>query len=133
MSAVVTATLLPDRPPRRHDEDATQRAVIQYLDWALPADGIAFAIPNGGKRHPREAARLKGLGVKAGISDICVVFRGRAFFIELKTPRGVLSEAQRNMMRKLNYCDAPVMVCRSVADVEAGLRECCVPLRGSVA
>jgi hypothetical protein len=36
------------------------------------------------------------------------------------------------MANKLNYCGANVMLCRSVDDVEAMLRECCIPLRASV-
>jgi hypothetical protein len=94
---------------------------------------MAFAIPNGGKRHAREASRLKGLGVRAGIPDIAVVFRGRAAFIELKAARGVMSPEQRAMTRKLIYCGAAVCVCRSVAAVEAALLEACIPLRAGVA
>ena len=132
MSAVVTATLLPSPARRRHIEDDLQRQVFQFLDWALPADGIAYAIPNGGKRHAREAARMKGLGVRAGMPDIGICFRGRALYVELKAPRGVVSEAQREMAKRLNYAGAAVMLCRSVPEVEAALREACVPLRGTV-
>jgi hypothetical protein len=133
---VDTRWLEPDAKPRavrRHDEDDLQRAVIQYLDWALPDEGVAYAIPNGGKRHAREAARMKGLGVKAGVPDIGICYRGRALFVELKAKRGVVSPAQRAMTRKLTYCGAAVMLCRSVDELEAQLREACVPLRGSVA
>ena len=36
-----------------------------------------FRIPNGGSRHPAEAARLKAQGVKAGVPDLCIpVARG---------------------------------------------------------
>lgn len=125
--------LLPARAPRRHEEDDLQRAIVQYLDRALPSEGIVFAIPNGGKRSKTQAARMKGLGVKAGVGDLCVVYRGRAFFIEVKTQRGVLSVVQRNMLNKLQYCGAPVCCCRSVEEVEAALREACIPLRASVA
>ena len=58
---------------------------------------------------------------------------GRALYIELKAPRGVVSQDQREMIRKLIYCGAPVMLCRSVEQVEAQLREACVPLLASVA
>ena len=128
---VVTATLLPDPPRRRHLEDDLQRAIIQYLDLALGPDGVAYAIPNGGKRHAREAARVKGLGVKAGIPDIGICYRGRALYIELKAPRGVMSPAQRQMQQRLNYAGGEVMLCRSVEDAERALRECGVHLRAS--
>jgi hypothetical protein len=131
--SVATASLLPEPPRRRHEEDDLQRSVIQYLDLALGPDGVAYAIPNGGKRSKKEAARMKGLGVKAGIPDIGICFRGRALFIELKAPRGVVSQAQRDRCRELTYAGAAVCCCRSVPEVEAALREACVPLRATVA
>lgn len=133
MSGVITATLAVRAPvPRAHEEDDLQRAVMQFLDLALPADGIAYAVPNGGKRSPRTAARFKGMGLKAGIPDIAVIYRGRAAFVELKAKRGVMSVAQKAMQRRLIYCGAEVCLCRSVADVEASLRECGIPLRARV-
>ena len=117
---------------RNNEEELLQRSVMQYLIVALPPDAVAFAVPNGGLRSPREAARMKGMGVTAGIPDIAIVFRSRALFIELKGSRGVMSVAQRSMANKLHYCGAAVMLCRSVDDVEAQLREACVPLRASV-
>jgi hypothetical protein len=131
--SVVTASLPLDvRTVRRHDEDDLQRSVVQFLRWSLPADAEYFAIPNGGKRHSKAAARLVGQGVRAGIPDLCVVHRSRAIFIELKTAHGVLSTVQRQMRRKLEYAGCTVLVCKSVANVECGLRECGVHLRAGV-
>jgi hypothetical protein len=121
------------RVRRQHPEDDLQRSVVQFLRLALPPDAVHFSIPNGGKRHPREAARMVGLGLVSGIPDICVIHRGRVAFIELKAKAGVMSAAQKEMTRRLVYCGAAVCLCRSVEDVEAQLREACVPLRASVA
>ena len=118
---------------RRHEEDSLQRAVMQFLNVALPPDGVAFAVPNGGKRHAREAARMRGMGVKAGIPDIAICLRGRALFIELKAKRGIQSVAQREMQQKLEYCGAVVCLARSVEEVEAALRRWAVPLRARAA
>jgi hypothetical protein len=132
-SAVATASLLPEPAPRRHAEDDLQRACCAFLEWALPPDAVFYAVPNGGKRHKREAARMAGLGLRAGVPDLAIVHRGRALFVELKSGRGVMSPAQRSMAQRLNYAGAAVCCCRSVEEVEAALREACVPLRGSVA
>ena len=106
-SAIATASLLPSPAPRRHLEDDLQRAVIQYLGLALGSRGVAYAIPNGGRRHAREAARMKGLGVRAGMPDIGIcVDGGKALFVELKAPRGVMSDAQKDMARRLTYLGA---------------------------
>ena len=50
-----------------------------------------IAIPNGGKRNPREAARLKKQGVKAGVSDLFLPIPSNGFhglWIELKNATG---------------------------------------------
>ena len=128
---IPTATLLPDRPRRRHEEDDLQRAVVAFLAVALPDDAMAFAVPNGGQRHPRAAARLKGLGVVAGVPDLAIVWRGRVRFVEMKSARGVLSEAQKQTIRRLHYCGAIVLTCRSLEEVERGLRDTGVPLKAT--
>lgn len=78
-------------------EDAEQKALIQWADMTrfptAPASGgdkigdHLFAIPNGGWRGRIEAARLKGLGVRAGVSDLFLAFpvgKFAGFFIEMK-------------------------------------------------
>lgn len=44
---------------------------------------------------------MKGLGVVAGVPDICVIKGGCAHFLELKAPRGVVSEKQGAVHCKL--------------------------------
>jgi len=119
-------------PKRNHAEDDLQRQVCKFLDVALPPDATYFSIPNGGKRHPREAARMSGLGLRPGVPDLCIVFRSRAFFLELKTASGRQSVQQRHMANTLHYCGAHVMLCRSIEDVERSLREATLPLRATV-
>lgn len=124
--------LLP-RAPRNNDEEQLHRATWRYLQWSLPDDAVAYHPANGGLRHRKAAARMAGLGVVAGVPDLAIVWRGKALFIELKAGRGVVSAAQKSLHRKLVFCGAEVMTCRSVPEVEAALRECGVPLRGRCA
>jgi hypothetical protein len=131
VSGVITSGLLPDPPRRGHPEDELQRSVVQFLRVALPDDAIAYAVPNGGQRHSKAAARLVGLGVRAGIPDLAIVWRGHALFVELKAARGTLSAVQRQMIDKLHVCGAMVAVCKSLECVEGSLREMGVPLRAS--
>ena len=59
-------------PQRRHLEDDQAVALIQWRDTYVrkyPELGLLIAIPNGGKRNAREGARLKRMGVRAGVSD----------------------------------------------------------------
>ena len=133
MSVAVTSTLWEkQRAPRQRPESLTQRAVHQYLRWALPPDAVHFSIPNGLMRSKKAGAAAVGEGLLAGVPDLCIVWRGRAFFLELKAPHGVVSAAQRETQRRLIYAGAEVMVCKSAEQVEAALREAGMRLRGSV-
>ena len=49
---------------------------------------VWFAVPNGGKRWPIEAAIMKGLGVRAGVADLIFIHRSRPFALELKADSG---------------------------------------------
>lgn len=117
-----------DRP-----EEVLQRAVAAFLDMALPDDAAWFHVPNQrGTRKRWENALLKALGVKAGVPDCCIVYRGRAAFIELKASGGGLSETQKAMQRRLTLAGAVVMTCHSLEEVE-GVVGALMPLRGRVA
>lgn len=98
-------------------EEALQRAVAQYLDLALPTDAVWFHVPNGGGRSKAEAGVLKAMGVKAGVPDIYILHNGKSLFIELKPPKRYLSNAQKEMTRKLLLANARVDVCRSLDQV----------------
>jgi len=117
---------------RRHDHDDLQAAVMEYLTWALPHDAVAHHSPNEGKRSLRAQRELKRGGTKKGWPDIEIIWRGKPVFIELKTRGDYLSAAQKELTKRLIYCGADVMACRSIAEVEASLREIGLPLRASV-
>ncbi len=61
---------------KKQYEDAEQEALFQWARLEpMPNDpGVVgeylFAIPNGGRRNVREAARFRRQGVKAGVSDL---------------------------------------------------------------
>lgn len=47
-----------------------------------------FAVPNGGNRSKREAAKFKATGLVAGVSDLIVVQPNNVLFIEVKFKKG---------------------------------------------
>lgn len=113
---------------RKHDEDDIQESVCTFLRWSLPVDATYWHVPNGGKRHRREAARMVRLGVRAGLPDLHIAYRGRLYCIELKTPTGQLSESQKQMIPKLVKCGVLVEVCTSLDEVVATLDLWGIPL-----
>lgn len=83
--------ITPEQLAATGTEDAEQKALFAWI--AL--DGIKkhpdlkwlFHIPNGGSRHKAEAAKLKAMGVKSGVPDLCLpIKRGpySGLYIELK-------------------------------------------------
>jgi len=122
---------------RLYPEDDLQRAVIETL-WLSPSLR-AIAIPNGGKRNIREAARMKGLGVTAGVFDLMVFWEpAKVAIIELKAPGKVtgkkrplsaLSAEQLAWFGTMQVMGHYVTVCDSVESVENFLRQCGAPVR----
>lgn len=102
-----------------------QSAVFEFLSATLPPECVYFCIPNGDGRMTRAPGAL------AGIPDICIIYRGRPIFIELKAKRGAVKMHQRFMHDRLTLSGAVVMVCRSLDEVVDFLAPL-VPLRGRV-
>lgn len=90
-------------------ESDIQIAVMQHLRIRA-REAVAFHVPNGGARSKAEAGRFKAEGVEAGIPDVCILFRGRFYCLELKTSRGRLSPAQAAMHDRLRAAGANVAV-----------------------
>jgi hypothetical protein len=107
----------------RHIEHQHQVALIQWagrtrlpesLDVKAGATVATYllAIPNGGKRNPREAMRLKAEGVKPGVSDLLLPLRRHGFgslWVEMKAPGNKPTPSQRewlDLMRDAGYCAA---------------------------
>lgn len=128
---IPTASLLPDKPARRNDEEKFGRTFAQYMRFALPDNATFTHIPLGGQRHSRAAAKLAAMGTKAGWPDYIIVHNGNAIFIELKTDRGALSAVQKQVHEKLRLCGATVLVARSIEGIECALRELGIPLMAS--
>lgn len=83
------------KPARKQEEAELQKAIWQH--WLIRGNpnAIMYAVPNGEHRSKSTGARLKAMGVVAGVSDFAVVMPdGRAGFLELKLVSGSLSRAQ---------------------------------------
>ena len=80
-------------------------------------------IPNGGKRDAKEAAVLKQMGVKAGVSDIHFPYpSGRyiGMYIEMKFDTNIPSKEQREFLREMELVGHYCCICYSaVAAVKA--------------
>jgi hypothetical protein len=100
-------------------EHAEQRA---FFGWLLlmqhrgtyPRAGMAYAIPNGGKRDAVTASRLKVEGVKPGVPDICFpvpIGTYAGLYIEMKIKGGTVSDSQKAWRDALRECGYAAAVC----------------------
>ena len=88
-----------------------QSAIAKHFAWRA-RQGIWWAhIPNGGLRSKIEASILHGQGVKPGAPDLLIVADGKAYFLEIKTKAGRVSQAQADCHEKLHRAGAEVAVC----------------------
>ena len=61
---------------------------------------------------------LKRSGLKPGWPDIQLLKDGVYHGIEIKTERGIVSQSQREMHKKIKKNGGKVAICRSLNDVE---------------
>lgn len=100
------------KPPKERDE---QILVCKYLDLKkIPY----FAIPNGGSRNKIEAGRMKQEGVKAGVSDLCVLLPEKVLFIEMKRVKGSSTSKEQKAWIELfnSYPHIEAKVCKGAVE-----------------
>ena len=104
-------------------EDDFQIAVARLLDstnlqW--------FHCPNGGSRNAREGAKLKRMGVKAGVPDILItdhtIFDYVGLAIELKVGKNMPSSKQYEFMDRMNRNGWEVITCHSMKEVKDAIK-----------
>lgn len=109
----------------RNAEARIQAAIVEYVRTVAPGV-LIYAIPNGGLRPKAEAARMKWTGTLAGMPDLGLVLPdGRACFIEVKTPKGRLSDVQLEtfmLLKSRSGWPPCVILARCIDDVRDALR-----------
>ena len=122
-------------------EYALSVAVADYLRAALPPEVLWFHVPNGEHRSKITGARLKRMGVRPGVADLCIAWRGTlaenyaasVLWIELKSPKGRQSTEQAIFHFDAVRAGHDYVTARSVADVERFIRGRGIPMRGRIA
>lgn len=100
-------------------ESEHQKALITWARLSVgkfPELKWLYAVPNGGARAFRTAARLKAEGVHPGVSDLHLpVARGgyHGLWIEMKTETGRVSPAQKEWIAGMTSLGHLAIVARS--------------------
>lgn len=112
----------------KRGEDTEQ---IKVMRWAAGAEcrypelRWLYHVPNGGSRDSAEAIKLKNMGVKRGVSDLCLPFphgRYHGLYIEMKYGRNRTTKEQAEFLRDMRDAGHCVAVCHD-AQSAAGLIE----------
>ena len=92
----------------KHQEDDEQAAFFEWVSYQqvsmVPMSQVCFAIPNGGNRNAREAARFKKQGVLAGVFDVLFAYPSGDYsglYIEFKIDDNKLSDDQELFKRAM--------------------------------
>jgi hypothetical protein len=111
---------------RRDLEHQEQVALFEWVGLAktrIPELRLLYAIPNwAGVKSPREGARRKAEGVRAGVPDLCLpVARGgfHGLYIEMKAGEKRPTKDQQAWLRELQEQGYATRVCWSMGEARA--------------
>jgi hypothetical protein len=137
MTSLALLDVKPKRRKPQRPEQELQKACVAYLRSCVPAPPVGpfwFAVPNGYYRTKAEAGIAKAMGVRAGVPDLILIWRGRCIAIEFKAPKGTITMEQLGAQAELNLCGALVNSdCRSLDAFKHFLEVAGIPCRGRIA
>jgi hypothetical protein len=119
-------------------EHALQRSMADTLGLEIaPAgkvsrDGVCWYAVDHANYAGAVPGIRQGRGIVAGVADLFLLWRGQAYFIEIKTPDGQLSEAQKAVATAVLLAGGHVGVVASVEQLLDCLDEWRVPRAGRV-
>lgn len=112
-------------------EDTEQINVVSWANWNMnryPELKWLFHVPNGGSRNKAEAVKFKQMGVKAGVSDLCLPYPKGIYsglFIEMKYGDNRHQKTQKEFLADMAVAGHFVVTCYSAAEAVKVLEEYC--------
>lgn len=103
-------------------EDTEQINVISWASWQMqkyPELKWLHHIPNGGSRNRAEAVKLKQMGVKSGVSDLCLPYPKGIYcglYIEMKYDKGRHQPSQKEFLTDMAAAGHYVATCYTARD-----------------
>lgn len=103
-------------------EDTEQIAVIQWTQYNMnryPELKWLHHVPNGGSRNRLEAVKLKQMGVKAGVADLCLPYPKGVYcglYIEMKFGNNRQQDTQKEFLADMAAAGHFVATCYSAEE-----------------
>lgn len=100
-------------------EDTEQIMVIQWAQYNInryPELKWLHHCPNGGSRNRMEAVKLKQMGVKAGVADLCIPYPKGSYcglYIEMKYGSNSQQKTQKEFLKDMAAAGHFVATCYS--------------------
>lgn len=99
-----------------HEETRIQYHIVRYLHLR---DLTVYHVPNERQSSAQAMGRLISIGLLPGAPDLVVhVGGGKILYLEVKAPKGRLSENQKRFAARCDRDGVPYHVVRSVEDTE---------------
>ena len=106
-------------------EKDLQIAVVEHLFWYETQRKILFffmvanGVLMGGANIAKYINSLRKQGFRNGVSDLIIVMENRVIFLELKTPKGKISEYQDIFKNKILPCQvAEYVILRNINELD---------------
>jgi hypothetical protein len=119
-------------------EHSIQRTVAGVLrleigpEAKISEQGVTWFSIDHANHHGEVPGARVGRGIPPGIFDMVVLYQGRAFWIELKSRDGIVSDPQRSMAATLLLSGCRIGVARDVDEVLACIDAWGVPRKRRV-
>lgn len=113
-------------------EDTEQINVIEWSQWNMnrfPELKWLHHVPNGGSRNRLEAVKLKQMGVKAGVSDLCLPYPKGIYcglYIEMKFGSNRQTDSQKEFLKDMAAAGHYVATCYSAETAVSVIEEYCM-------
>ena len=110
-------------------ESDIQIMIVEYLK--LLPNIIFFSVPNEsfapkkGKLTGPQLGRMskfKKMGLRSGVSDLIICKNGKVYFLEVKTPKGKISENQNQFRNEAIFAKCEYAIVRSFDDAVKQLK-----------
>jgi len=130
MSFRLTAPVVP--------EHGIQRRIASVLRIEIGAEakisehGVTWFCIDHANHHGEVPGIRVGRGIPPGIFDMLVLYQGRAFWIELKSRNGMVSDPQRSMAATLLLSGCRIGIARDETEALSCLDEWGIPRKHRV-
>lgn len=113
-------------------EDTEQINVVSWAEWnekTYPELKWLYHVPNqSGTRAKAESIKLKQMGVKSGVSDLCLPYPKGTYcglYIEMKFADGKHQKSQKEFLSDMAAAGHYVATCYTTEDAVNVLKEYC--------